>query len=286
MITETNVFEIQASDNVPVSVTRFGPEKDNGRILLICSATGVKQSFYAAFATYAAESGYTVYTFDYRGIGLSAPADLNGFEATMRDWAQKDWKTVTRYLTVKHPGSKKFLIGHSIGGSFIGLSDAHEAFDAFVTVGSQLGYWRYFDASSKPKVLWFFHVAIPLLSVIKGYFPSAVKKLGEPLPYGVAFDWKTLIIHPKSILALAGKSENHYEKIRQPMLMLSMEDDWMATRLAVDKLAGEVFVNARVERRHIEVAEGGSSSIGHMNLFRSGFKYTLWHIPLGWLAKQ
>ena len=40
-------------------------------VLIIASATGVKQEFYKAFSQYIANTGTTVITFDYNGIGRS-----------------------------------------------------------------------------------------------------------------------------------------------------------------------------------------------------------------------
>ena len=48
--------------------------------LVVAGATGVPQLFYKNFALFAAQHGYTTLTVDYRGIGLSKPAELRGFE--------------------------------------------------------------------------------------------------------------------------------------------------------------------------------------------------------------
>jgi predicted alpha/beta hydrolase len=276
-------FTILSGGDFPLSVNRFDATAPNGKIILICAATGVKQRFYQSFAGGLAEEGYTVYTFDYRGIGKSRPRILRGFKASMRDWARKDLEAVTACLEARHPGAKKILVGHSIGGIFVGLTPACQAYAAFITIASQFGYWKYFSNKRKPMVLWTFFVAVPLLSRLLGYFPSRIKQLGEPLPAGVALDWKTLITNTGSVLALAGDKDNHYPEIRQPMLMLSVEDDWMAPKAAVDKLATAVFANAKVERRHILCAEANGNSIGHMNFFRKTFRDTLWPITFNWL---
>jgi hypothetical protein len=47
---------------------------------------GVTQSFYAPLARWLAGQGYLAITFDYRGIGESAPPTLRGFGATLTDW--------------------------------------------------------------------------------------------------------------------------------------------------------------------------------------------------------
>jgi predicted alpha/beta hydrolase len=276
-------FFINNIDQHPLAVYRFDPKQPNGKVILICSATAVKQEFYANYATYLSEVGYTVYTFDYSGIGKSKPNKLKSFEASMRSWAQKDFYAITQHLNEQHPQSDKFLIGHSIGGIFIGLTPAYKSYKAFVTIASQFGYWKYFEPINRPIVLWLFAVLIPICCKLIGYFPSKIKSLGEPLPKGAALDWQTLIMNPDSALALARQSENHYAEIRQPMLMIGIEDDWMARKKTVDLLAQKVFVNAKVTRRQILVSESDSKSIGHMDFFRRKNKEKLWKIPLEWI---
>lgn len=64
---------LKTPDHFPLSVKIFEPEISNGKLLLINSATGVKQQIYFSFAKYLAEKGFTVITYDYRGIGESKP---------------------------------------------------------------------------------------------------------------------------------------------------------------------------------------------------------------------
>ena len=56
--------------------------------VIIPSAMGVAQQFYTQFAQWLAGQGYHVSTFDYRGIGLSAPPSLRGFPVNIFDWAE------------------------------------------------------------------------------------------------------------------------------------------------------------------------------------------------------
>lgn len=44
--------------------------------ILICPATGIRQRFYQAFATWLFEQGYDVLCFDFRGIGESLHGKL------------------------------------------------------------------------------------------------------------------------------------------------------------------------------------------------------------------
>ena len=49
---------LNTSENIPISVKVFEPQISNGKVLLINSATGVKQQIYFSFAKYLAEKGF------------------------------------------------------------------------------------------------------------------------------------------------------------------------------------------------------------------------------------
>jgi predicted alpha/beta hydrolase len=66
------IIQLKTSDQYDISITHFEP-KFGAKKLLINSATGVKQQTYYDFAQYFADNGYTVITYDYRGISLSNP---------------------------------------------------------------------------------------------------------------------------------------------------------------------------------------------------------------------
>ncbi|MDZ7897477.1 MAG: hypothetical protein U5N85_05545 [Arcicella sp.] len=216
-----------------------------------------------------------------RGIGLSKHQPLKGFDASMTDWASKDFTAVILYVKSNFNTHKKILVGHSFGGNSIGMSSEANSFDAYITIASQFGYWKFFNASYQPFLLWLFFIAMPLMTKIYGYFPSRVKKLGEELPKGVALDWITLMTNSNSMLTLSAKSGNFYETIKKPMLIISISDDQLAPQKAVDELSKRVYKNALTKRLHI-VAEK-IKPIGHLNFFKKQFETDLWTIPTNWI---
>ena len=274
-------IRIITNDQFEIIGRHFLPEKSNSKIILINSATGIKQGFYHKYATFLSQNGYDVITYDYRGIGLSRNQPLKDFEASMTDWASKDFSAVANHIKYNYKTYKKILIGHSFGGNSIGMSSEVGNFDAYITIASQFGYWKFFNLAYQPFLLWVFYVIMPLLSKLNGYFPSKVKKLGEELPKGVAMDWITLITNPDSMLALTKKTGNFYETVKHPMLIISISDDQMAPKKAVDELSKRVFKNALIERLHI-VAEK-QKPIGHLNFFKKQFEEDLWTIPTNWI---
>lgn len=276
-------FQLETSDLYPIAVTSFGENNSTHQIIVISSAIGVPQKFYAKFATYLANKGYLVFTYDYRGIGQSKPQSLKGFNAEFIDWADKDFMAISQYIEEMYPKHQKYLIGHSMGGIMLGLSRAFRVYDKFVTIGSQFGYIENFHDKDKFKIKTFFKVMIPLLTPLYGYFPSPKVNMGDPLPKGIAYNWKSIILGQESILGYANKTQNFYEEITQPMLIISLDDDYMAPPKTVDLFASKVMVNAKKKRLNIKPQDVGLKNIGHMDFFREKNKNELWPIPLDFI---
>lgn len=114
----------------------FSADQAKGTIL-VASATGVLQGFYRRFAEYAVSHGFDVVTFDYRGIGRSAPRSLKGFEMDFRDWAVKDLGALIDRLD--HESAPLYLVGHSYGGHALGLLKNHSRITAAYLFGI---WWR------------------------------------------------------------------------------------------------------------------------------------------------
>ncbi|MDA2928912.1 hypothetical protein MYX84_03015 [Acidobacteria bacterium AH-259-O06] len=73
-------LKVPATDGYLLAATlyRSGQEEKIGRFVLINSAMGVKRRYYNSYARFLSENGFTVLTFDYRGIGDSRPRSLPG----------------------------------------------------------------------------------------------------------------------------------------------------------------------------------------------------------------
>src|SRR5438552_10682384 len=123
--------EIQARDGHRLGATLFRPAAGNGRALQINAAAGVKQEYYGKYAAYLAERGFTVLTFDYRGIGRSRDGDVRHSGARMRDWVGLDAAAAVRFLG----GGALNVVGHSFGGQALGLLPNADRLRAALVVG-------------------------------------------------------------------------------------------------------------------------------------------------------
>ena len=277
---------LTTSDQVQISLKIFEPQSSTGKLLLINSATGVRQQIYFAFALFLTKQGFTVITYDYRGIGESKPQNRKGFKASMRTWGTEDFKTVTEFITRNYPEHQKFCLGHSVGALIIGMNSNSSIFQKFIFVATQDAYLGHLKWNVALAGLLGFGLAVPFLTRIFGYFPAHRFGLGESLPKEVAYDWRTLILNKKSTSRLYEKIETDYSKqLFQKTIVLHAEDDHWITRKGMESLLQKVYPNLAKTYREITVADSPKKEIGHVNFFRS-YNKTLWNIVLKELQQQ
>ncbi|UQB68650.1 serine aminopeptidase domain-containing protein [Epilithonimonas zeae] len=272
-------INILTEDNYSLSTHLFEPENSNGKLLLINSATGVKQQIYFSFAQFFSEQGFTVMTYDYRGIGQSKPDKMKGFEASMRIWGTKDYKAVTSYIKTSFPDCQKFCLGHSVGALLLGMNEDSALFDEFIFVGTQNAFVGNLKFKTKIEAYLGFGIAQPLSTRLLGYFPANWFGLGESLPLGTAFDWRTLILNKKSTNKLLEKVDDFSRNLTQKVFVIRAEDDVWLTEKGVKSLLENTYPNLKPTYRIIKTSESEKGEIGHINFFRS-YNKKLWNIIL------
>lgn len=272
-------IDILTKDHYSLAAHLFEPQISNQKVLLINSATGVKQQIYFSVAQFFADHGFTVITYDYRGIGLSKPDNMRGFEASMRVWGTTDYKSLTDYIKSNFEDYKKYCLGHSVGALILGMNPDSEIFEEFIFVGTQNAFVGNLRLKTKIEAYLGFGIVQPLFTLLLGYFPASWFGLGESLPSGSAFDWRILILNKKSTNNLLEKSADFSKKLRQKVLVIWAEDDAWLTEKGVKSLLENTYANLRPTYRHIYTSESEKGEIGHVNFFRS-YNRKLWKILL------
>lgn len=278
-------IELITEDQYAISAHLFEPQSSNGKLILINSATGVKQQLYFSLAKFFAEHGFTVITYDYRGIGLSKPKKMSGFQASMRIWGTQDYKAATQFVKTNFSEYQKFCLGHSLGALILGMNEDSAMFDAFVFIGTQNAYAGNLNFKTKIEAYLGFGIVQPISTLILGYFPAHWFGLGESLPLGSAFDWRTLILNKKSVNKLLAKVPDFSKTLTQKVLVLRAEDDAWLTEKGVKSLMQETYPNMKPTYRLIKTSESDKNEIGHINFFRS-YNKKLWHIILDELGGE
>lgn len=272
--------EFAARDGYRLAGTLYRPKTPNRRAVLFQAASGVKQEYYGKFAEHLASRGFAALTFDYRGIGRSAPPKLRGFQARMLDWAEKDIGGALDYLARATHGARIIGIGHSFGGQVFGIVPGNERYVAAMTVGSQSGYWKHWRGKGRAGMWLVTHVLLPGLSRLHGYFPARRFGQGEDMPAGAAREWASWCRHPGYIVGALGAAEA-YARFTAPIRVYAIADDSYAPAAAVEAFLG-FYPNAPRSRVDVDPAQHGGP-IGHFGFFRERFKDTLWKDAAEWL---
>jgi len=258
---------------------------DSGPVVIIHSATGVQEGYYSRFANWLAGLGATVMTFDYRGIGQSQSKSAKDIQTGWIDWGMLDAEAVIAYAVRRWPDRPLTAVGHSIGGFALGLADSSVHLKRIVTVGAQFAYWRDYAAVQKHFLYLKWHLFMPALTGLLGYFPG--KKLGwlEDLPHGVARDWSSM--GPKFETSVTSLIDSDQLAMRHGatharLLAISLTDDPFGTEAAVSRLLG-YYRNADQTHLRITPENVATTKIGHFSFFHSRFRRTLWPIAAEWL---
>ncbi len=273
-----------ARDGYLLGANLYRPQASGGASVVIHAAAGVRQEYYAKFAAYLAERGFTVLTFDYRGIGSSRPPGLRGFEARMRDWAALDAAGALEYLEHAAPGARVSVVGHSFGGQCLPLVPGSERYASALAVASQSGYWRHWSGAGRAGMWLVTHVVLPGASAMLGYFPARRLGQGEDLPAGVAAEWARWCRNPGYIVGALGE-EARYARFRVPLRVVWIADDRYAPRAATEALRA-FHPSAQGALHEVHPDALGVERIGHFGFFRERFRATLWKDAADWLSEQ
>ncbi|WP_077044202.1 alpha/beta fold hydrolase [Pseudomonas sp. KK4] len=261
--------------------------RDTSRpIVIINAATSVRCRHYSRFADYLFANDFDVMTFDYRGIGESRPASLKGLQASWSDWGALDFEAMLQRVQREFPGQPVDVVGHSFGGCAAGLGASGKIIRRMVTVGAQFAYWRDYAPEHRWRMFGKWHLVMPMVTMLCGFFPG--KRLGwlEDTPAGVVRDWSTPTpryeTRPsgRAIQAKAGRLP--FADVTAKILAISISDDPYGTVAAIERLLG-YFTGSTNTHLRITPKDIGQTEVGHFAFFRSAYQATLWPIALTWL---
>lgn len=265
--------------------------------LVVNGGTGVPARFYGRFAARAAERGFATLTYDYRGVGASAPASLRGDRTVYRNWGQKDIPAAIDWLTGRYPDLPLVAVGHSTGGQQLGLAPNVDRVEAAVFVTVSTGYWRGMPGLYPWLTLGIWKAYLPLATRLTGYAPARRIGWGEDLPAGVAREWGAWCLEPDYMAAFfdgTGRrtppdgrpfGPTHFDLAAFPILAYTFSDDPISTPANVPPMMA-LYDRAAVEARHVTPADLEVAEIGHLGFFRSDVGAPLWDEALGWLADR
>ena len=278
-------FSFAADDGYTLTATEFsGPRPvATAALTLIAPAVAVPARYYARFARCLALRGGPVVTFDYRGIGASAPASLRGFPARMRDWCCLDVSGAIGWAQQAHPQRPLNWLGHSMGGFATGLAHNNGAIARQLNIATPSGYWRRMRSPERYRVRILMGSMAPPLVRLLGYFPGFLMG-GENMPGPAFIEWTRWCMTREFIFGDPTLSEvRHFATLKAPVRFAQIEDDPWGTPAAVGHMASHFTANSERSIWRVTLAEAKAKRIGHLGFFRPAFRATLWPPAAAWL---
>jgi predicted alpha/beta hydrolase len=246
---------------------------------------------YSHFAAYLLAAGIPVLAFDYRGIATSRPARLRGLVATAEDWSECDCGGAIAWMRARYPGARLVGIAHSIGTLLIGGAPNIGEIAQLVFIGAHTGYYGDYRRRHRLPMALAWHVVMPLLTRVFGYFPAHMLGLGEDIPAGMALQWaarRTSELRPEATDRNATRAREmlaRYAGIRVPTQTISFSDDAFATEAGCTRLLS-VYPSIEAHRQVLTPEFAGFSPVGHFGFFRRAAQERLWPLVLAHLGRN
>ncbi|MGI2032659.1 alpha/beta hydrolase family protein [Rhizobium panacihumi] len=252
--------------------------------VIVNPATGVLARYYHYYAEFLSAEGFDVLTYDYRGIGLSRPERMRGCGYRWRDWGEQDFDAALRFMSERRPDLPLYVVGHSIGGYLPGLSPLAGRIDRMLTMGAQYAYWRDYAAPHRTRLFLKWHVAMPVLTALFGYFPGSRLQWLEDLPAGVANEWSFRKARMEETHPPHERDEvlARFAAVTAPILAVAVSDDELGTQDAIRRTL-TYYTHARQIEVLLEPSFYGLDAIGHFSLFHSRHADGFWRDTVRWL---
>ena len=279
-------LRIPAGD-VHLAATLHHDEHATGddRVVVVNSAMGMRRDFYDVFATYLAAQGIDTLCWDYRGVGDSVSGSLRETDAHIHDWGERDLPAVIEWMRERYPSKRLAIVAHSVGGQIIGMAPEAMHADKLVLVASQSGYWKLWSGWQQLRIGFIWHVVIPLVSRIRGHFPSRWFGLGVDLPNNVARQWARWGRDPHYLMGRHRRpSAANYATLQMPLLNVWISDDDIASYAANRRMASW-YAGANITNWNISPADFDTDRIGHFRLFRETIGPRFWPRLVEWLRQ-
>ncbi len=271
---------IITKDGQEIVATIFRPDQIISKVLIIGSDIATSQSMYEKFARYIASQGCVVYTFDYRGIGLSLNQELKSFNGSLNQWGFFDLDAVILHAKHQYPKHEIMFLAHGTSGQLMGLSPASQYLNNAIFINTALTCMKNYPWHSQlritlRKIFW------PVLNRILGYFPGSKLGYEFDLPSGIFLELEDWCSKPNGLFDFF--PDSNFRKIQIPILVYSFSDDWRSPEPAVKSLLNH-FTQASISWMHLNPDDVGKKKIGHSGFFRKKNKDPFWEFVSQWMA--
>lgn len=259
-----------ACDGFPLQGTYFPAALPTCFPVLICPATGLRQSFYFPFADWLCATGHPVFVFDYRGMGASLDVcHVRQSRARKQDWGQLDMPAALDWLLRESGASEAHLVGHSAGAQLVGLMPNHASIRSLCAISASSGYVGNIRWPKRMAALLLANLYVPVTARLLGYVPARVLGWGDDLPASVGLQWARWCRRPGYMANEFGVGvvRHYYSEFSAPITVVAATDDPLATPANIEDWL-RWLPRARCNLHFISPKSCDGRAIGHVGMFR------------------
>jgi predicted alpha/beta hydrolase len=281
---EGKQLRLRAADGFEIGAVFYAALRPRAprRVAVLHGGAGIPALRYGRFARFLAEWGIPVLTYDYRGIGLSRPRELRGFQATIEDWAELDSSSAIAWVRERFPQDEIVGVSHSIGALMLGGARNAAEQARVVMVGAHTGYYGDYSALYRLPMAVAWHGMMPAVTRFFGYFPANRLGLGDDLPAGMALEWAERrrpdlrLGGPDPADRRRGQLLDRCALLHCPAMVISISDDAFATLAGTRRLLSYFPRLSPPQHVVFTPADAQVRRIGHFGFFRRAAGTALW----------
>jgi len=277
-------LRLRAADGYQIGAVFYAALRPRSprQVAVLHGGAGIPALRYRRFARFLAEWGIPVLTYDYRGIGLSRPPVLRGFEARIEDWAELDATAAIAWLRERFPHDELLGISHSIGCLPLGGASNAAEQARIVLVGAHTGYYGDYRPLYRLPMAFAWHGVMPAVTRFLGYFPGDRLGLGEDLPAGMALQWaerRLPELRPNGADLAQERMRRLLDNcaaLQCPAIAISISDDAFATVAGVTRLLSYFSRLSSLQHVVFTPPDAQVRHLGHFGFFRRAVGMALW----------
>ncbi len=254
-------------------------------VVVIACGAGIPAQYYSRMAQFLANKGMPVLSFDYRGIGASRRGSMKDIDAGVETWATLDLDAALVTARTRFPLAPLCVVAHSFGGLLIGATAMSPSIERVVFLGPHTGYWGDYRPRWRCLLFATWHVFMPIMTKLFGYFPGQALRLGEDLPRKFALEWAGR--RQPTLLKTAEQQRRfsdllaRYGETRASALALTVTDDAFAPMAAGRRLLS-LYPNLVVKHESVAPIDLRRLRLGHMAFVRQSSGKYFWERISAW----
>jgi len=276
-------LRIRAFDGYELGAILYSARADAAphRAIVLHGGAGIPAQRYRRFARFVASSGTPVLTYDFRGIGLSRPQALRGFQSVIEDWAEYDCAAAIGWLRERYPRAELTGIAHSLGALLVGGAHNSPQQARLILVGAHTGYYGDYHPLYRLPMAALWHGVMPALTRLVGYFPGRRLGLGDDIPAGAALQWasrRSSNLRPVGASPEEDRTRRLLDRcaaLARPALLIRISDDAFATDTGMRRFLAYYPLLSPQYALH-KPADAGVRRIGHFGYFSRRAGPALW----------